>query len=147
VWDDFKGTPADGDPADALTYTGNQTLFEAFGIGNRFEVESHITCHFIKSKSWVKPGKKSDYLLNHEQRHFDISEIGAREFRNKLKKTTFTQGNFSSEVKRITDEMNQKYHRMQEQYDRETDHSRLEEKQQEWNKKIDGMLKETETYQ
>ena len=144
TWADFKGTAKDGDPADALTYTSNQTEFQSFGVGNRFEVESKIDCYFNKSKSWVKPAMKVEYLLNHEQRHFDLAETGAREFRKKIKKAKFTMQNFRDEIKRITDEINDKYHRLQEQYDNETDHSRIREKQLEWNKKIDQMLNDSE---
>ncbi len=144
TWDDFKGNAMDGDPSDALTNTSNQTQFQSFGVGKRFEIESEITCYFIKSRSWVKPARKVDYLLNHEQRHFDLAEVGAREFRKKIKQTHFTAENFRDVIKRITLEINEKYHSLQEQYDNETSHSRIEEKQLEWNNKIDGMLKESE---
>src|SRR5436189_137830 len=42
VWDDFKGTAPENAPADALTYTANETSFDAFSIGNQFNVESKI---------------------------------------------------------------------------------------------------------
>ncbi len=146
TWGDFKGKALDDDPADALTYTANQTIFEAFGIGNRFSVESKVTCHFIKTMSWVKAGKESDYLLNHEQRHFDLAEAGAREFRLKLREAQFNNENFNRQVKKIKEEITDKYNKLQEQYDSETSHSRIEEKQKEWNVRIDRMLKESEGY-
>ncbi|MCX6290170.1 MAG: DUF922 domain-containing protein [Bacteroidetes bacterium] len=147
-WDDFRGSAKDDDPADALTYTCNQTMFEAFSVGKRFTVESRVQCYFIKSKSWVKKekDKQVDYLLNHEQRHFDLAEVGAREFRKKLKEVMFTSANFRDEVKRITGEVDEKYHRLQQQYDSESDHSRVKEMQEKWNAKIDSLLKELEDY-
>jgi len=145
-WDDFKGKAVDDDPADALTYTANQTFFEGFGVGSRFNVESKVTCYFIKDKSWVKTGKESDYLLNHEQRHFDLAETGAREFRKKLKQAIFNSENFNKEIKKITDEVHDKYDRLQEEYDAETNHSRIEEKQKEWDLKIDRMLGDLEEF-
>jgi hypothetical protein len=146
-WSDFKGVAVSGDPADALTYTAHESGFEAFGVGSRFHVESEVKCYFIKKLSWVKPGMQTVYLLNHEQRHFDLAEVGAREFRKKLRQAQFTSENFQKEVQRITREIDDKYKKLQEEYDRETDHSRTEEKQKEWNKKIDGMLKGLEDYQ
>ena len=144
TWDDFKGTAMENEPSDALTFTSNQTLFKSFGIGKRFEIESEIACYFYKNRSWVKPAKKVDYLLNHEQRHFDLAEVGAREFRRVVKQTHFTSENFRDEIKRITQQINGKYYKLQEQYDSETDHSRVEEKQTEWNKRIDEMLKNSD---
>jgi hypothetical protein len=146
TWNDFKGTANDTDPSDALTYTRNETRFESFGIGDRMEVESQITCYFIKEKSWVKSGKQGEYLLNHEQRHFDLAEAGAREFKKKLKKIHFTAANFNGEIKRLTKETNDKYSDLQKQYDEETNHSRIEEMQKKWNLKIDTMLRELEDY-
>lgn len=146
TWDDFKGTADSISPADALTFTSNQTDFQSYGMGDRFETESKITCCFIKSKSWVRAGKQNEYLLNHEQRHFDIAETGAREFRKIIQRTHLTVKNFQEEIKRITQDVNEKYHTLQLQYDSETDHSRVEEKQKEWNEKIEKMLKDLEEY-
>jgi hypothetical protein len=145
-WNDFKGTADPHESADALTYTTHQSTFRAFGVGSRFHVESEVVCCFIKNKSWVKEGMKTDYLLNHEQRHFDLAEAGAREFRKKLKLTRFTPENFQKEVQNITREIDEKYKKLQQQYDKESDHSRKEEKQNEWNQKINSMLKELEPY-
>ncbi len=146
TWNDFKGPAVEDDPADALTYTSNQTQFESFGVGSRFEVESHVVCFFIKSKSWVRPGKEIAPLLNHEQRHFDLAEAGKRELRKKLKQVHFTAATFAAQTKLITTEVTERYRKMQDQYDNETNHSRIEEKQEEWNKKIDALLKEYEPY-
>jgi hypothetical protein len=145
-WDDFKGIPDLNEEADALTYTTHQSGFSAFGVGNRFHVEAEVACCFIKTKSWVKAGMKTDYLLNHEQRHFDLAEVGAREFRKVLKTTNFTAENFQKQVQRITTEIDEKYKKLQQQYDRESSHSRIEEKQKEWDAKIDAMLKALEEY-
>jgi len=146
MWDDFKGIPHDEDPGDALTYTSNQTHFESYAVGSRFEMESQISCYFIKSKSWVKPGKQFAYLLNHEQKHFDLAEAGAREFRKRVHEAHFTEKNFRDEIYRIRQEVESKYRSLQQQYDKETDHSRKEEEQLRWNEKIDGMLKELEEF-
>lgn len=144
TWNDFKGKALDDDPADALTYTANETSFDAYGIGSRFNVESRVTCYFIKTHSWVKTAKESDYLLNHEQQHFNLAEAGAREFRMRIKKTEFKSDTFNKEIKKISTEVHDKYNKLQEQYDTETNHSRIEEKQKEWDVKIETMLKEME---
>jgi hypothetical protein len=146
VWADFKGQPQAGEPADALTYTANQTSFEGFSVGSRFNVKAEITCYFIKANSWVKEGKATEYLLNHEQRHFDIAEASAREFRKEIQLAHFNSNNMNELSQKISEEVHQKYGRLQQQYDSETNHSRIEEKQKEWNVKIDKMLRDLEEY-
>lgn len=145
-WSDFKGNASENHHADALTYSANESMFNAFSLGSRFNVESRITCYFIKANSWVKNGKESDYLLNHEQRHFDLSEVSAREFRMKLKKANFTGENFNEEINKITRYINERYDKLQELYDSESDHSRNEGKQKEWDSRIDKMLKNFDEY-
>jgi len=41
----------------------------------------------------VVKSAKTDYLLNHEQRHFDIAEIFARKLRKELEEYTFNKNN------------------------------------------------------
>ena len=42
--------------------------------------EVDISIGLVKSDCWVVESKKSDYLLNHEQKQYDIVAISAREF-------------------------------------------------------------------
>ena len=146
TWADFKGIAPETHHADALTYSANESMFNAFSLGSRFNVESRITCYFIKANSWVKNGKGSEFLLNHEQRHFDLSEVSAREFRMKLKKANFTSENFNEEINKITRYINERYDKLQKLYDSESDHSRNEGKQKEWDSRIDNMLKDFNEY-
>jgi hypothetical protein len=145
-WSDFKGVAIESDPGDALTFTSNETKFDMYGVGDRLNVNSEIICYFIKQRSWVKKGKEMDKLLTHEQRHFDIAECGARELRKKIKLAHFTAVNFNEQINRMTKEVNDKYGKMQQQYDAETNHSRIEEKQNEWNSRVNAMLNELKEY-
>src|SRR5690348_8670826 len=43
-----------------------------------------VTLSFVHAKSWVVIGKQSSALLKHEQMHYDIAAIAARELEKRL---------------------------------------------------------------
>jgi len=82
--------------------------------------------------------KDSEYLLKHEQYHFNIAEYQSRILNRYLIKTNpKTTADFKFKLGQITDENNQ----MQNLYDNETDHGLIGEKQNQWENKIDLLLK------
>jgi hypothetical protein len=92
-----------------------------------------------KKKSWVREG--SDYLLTHEQIHFDIAELFARKIRKELDRMLYTDMNCNIEeffmiYKNYTDDLKQ----YQILYDNETNHGLNVNAQLEWNDKIREML-------
>ncbi len=86
---------------------------------------------------------KHDKILNHEQRHFDISEIYARKFKRKAielcKKTT----NIDSLLPQLFDHYHKKLRETQYKYDFETEHGMNKEMQKVWNGAIDEEIKLT----
>src|ERR1700712_691710 len=78
VWDDFLCTPQKQGDAVASTST---SLGIAYQLKNG-QLSFHITCHFSKHKSWGS--LKTEYILAHEQGHFDITEIHARKLYQEL---------------------------------------------------------------
>src|ERR1700733_10251558 len=73
TWSDFKARPDENSPNAALTGTNIQ--FD-FAYSSQTGFTYHITCRFDKNKSWGRV--KTDYILSHEQGHFDIAEIYTR---------------------------------------------------------------------
>jgi hypothetical protein len=88
-WHDFWGEPDYSDPAKAAQISTTVQLRSVkvdFWTGKARFTGSAI---MYKNKSWVKPGFKNDYVLSHEQVHFDIAYIAAKKMEadiNKLKK-------------------------------------------------------------
>lgn len=101
TWPDFKGTP--GKPADALAITSSGLGYVATmqSLNGKTAIDINVYCYFSKQSSWVRPGKESDYALNHEQHHFDITYIITSLFIQKLKQAKFTRNNYGSEVEKI----------------------------------------------
>lgn len=101
---------------------------------------------FNCKKSWTIYDNNA-YILKHEQNHFDISEIQAREMRKYLSK--FKVGSFielpaiNRELKKYLNNLDS----LQDQYDAQTDFGRDTLQQKIWNKKIVDMLQDLNNYQ
>jgi lipopolysaccharide export LptBFGC system permease protein LptF len=136
VWADFKGTPNNSSPYKAFTESGIHTEISA----KNNEANISIKVSFDKNKSWVKETPTTE-LLMHEQIHFDITELWARKFRQKLKGKTFRFNTFQSELNTIQTSIYKDSKEMQVLYDKETEHSINTANQQKWNKKMAEDLK------
>ena len=104
----------------------------------------HITCDFSKIKSWGLV--RTNYILAHEQGHFDITEIFARKLYQALEDYQFNRRTFKRDVNEIYQSIVDQKESFRQMYDGETDHSRSRKIQYEWLNKIDKMLDETSPY-
>jgi hypothetical protein len=76
-WSNFRGKKPKNFTSSARTgcaYTYIEKL-----IGDSLEIA--MGNYFMSMRSYVKNGKQSDHILNHEQGHFDITEIYVRRMR------------------------------------------------------------------
>lgn len=140
-WDDFKGRADRGTKYKAQTYSVINFRSEYQGD----QVILMVDCWFEKKRSWVKKDSKKDYLLNHEQKHFDLTEVYARKLRSefsKLDQKSRTQKKLLSLFKKITKQSSQR----QKDYDKDTNHSINTEAQEHWNGVISAELKEFEAF-
>lgn len=139
-WEDFLCAPQKQGDAVASTSTS---------LGISYQVKDgvlnySITCHFSKKKSWGI--LKTDYILAHEQAHFDITELHARKLYEALYHYEFNPVTFKKDINIIYDRIVKEKEAMQEAYDGQTDHSRKRRVQYDWLEKIDSMLAETEIF-
>ncbi len=140
TWDDFLCEPKRNTDAVALTSTA---LGISYNVGsNRLNYE--ITCSFSKAKSWGL--LKTQYILAHEQGHFDITEIYARKLHKELLNYKFNRRTFRQDVNVIYDRIVKEKENLQFAYDGLTDHSRNKTVQKEWLEKIQELLVQTDAY-
>lgn len=139
-WNDFKGTPNPSSTNAALT---NSSITVEFGYNEKGLTHS-IKCRFNKSLSWVRV--KNDYILKHEQGHFDIAEIHARLLHRALLEYSFNSKSVGDDINKIYSGTMEKHVQMQKLYDLETNHSLDSSKQAIWNSKIASRLEENEKY-
>lgn len=141
AWKDFKGTPDDKHWGGAVTASGY--AFDADVKVERGIIYLNIGVYvfFIKSESWKKPNINSDFHLLHEQRHFDITRLGAENFINELVKSKFTKDNYEAILNTVFNKSYDENTALQNKYDEETQHSIKKDKQLQWNDKIAEDLK------
>lgn len=130
TWDDFKKVKQ-MDDAKAMTSTAISYDYDS-------EKGVKVYCVLYSDASYVQTKSMSIYLLNHEQRHFDLTYIYAKKLASKLKLIPNPTENF---IKKLYDQTIKEWDIEQDRYDSETDHSISEEKQVGWDFKIDNLLK------
>ena len=159
TWNDFQGNYPSWHSFSATTFTDTKFTY-SWEFSETSKCNYEFTDVFAKSyfdnRSWVVKDEKSDWLLNHEQRHFDIAQIFAGNFNERVR-TELLDKQFSCPTFRDTNSMSfltkkqldtifydeqRKAQRMQNDYDRNTDHGKNSYEQIQWNKKIDSKLKE-----
>src|SRR5215211_4591981 len=139
-WEDFLCEPKKNSDAVASTST---SLGIAYQI-ERGQLTYTITCNFSKHKSWGL--LKTDYIIAHEQGHFDITEVYARKLYKALQDYQFNKKTYRKDVNEIYQGIVKEKEAMQAAYDGESDHSRNRKNQYEWLQRIGGLLDETVSY-
>ncbi len=163
-WDDFLGT-VDTDASTeniALTATLLRWSYEY-----EIERDNHSCFYqitdlyaqaiFNQGDSWVKPSHRTAVVLNHEQGHFDLTQIYKLifderahhliDFRNTCEGDTieeaveFTEGRAVVQAETLFEDVWQSYRSTQETYDDQTHHGILMETQSLWTERIHRALR------
>jgi hypothetical protein len=139
-WENFEGAPIDMGIVAAITFSGFGYQAEMKTVDGKSILKIKVYCYFNKKKSWVKPGKKTDEILRHEQIHFDISYLAACTFVDKLKKTVFPNGNIKAVLPELYNEYIKSMDKMQDEYDSQTQNGRNKVNQAAWIKQLSDWL-------
>ena len=147
TWQDFTGKPDASSPFNANTGYKFRTRLKNISfkadtaVLNDFEIDLELDAKL----TWVKKGKETDYLLKHEQGHFDIGILQTREILKRVAESSFTKNNFQSGLNKIIIKVAEKYRKMGIDYDKETDHSVNTTAQQKWDIFLAQALEESES--
>ena len=141
TWKDFKGIPDEKHYGGAVTASGYAFDADIKMEGKIIYLNIGVYVYFLKKESWKKPVINSDYHLLHEQRHFDITRLGAENFIKQLVKSTFTKDNYSAILNSVFDKTYNENLALQNKYDAETQHSIKNKDQLIWNDKIAANVK------
>jgi hypothetical protein len=140
MWEDFQCEPKTGTDAVASTSTSLGIAYQLVDGQMTYD----ITCNFSKVKSWGL--MKTDYILAHEQGHFDITEVYARKLHEALQNYQFNKRTFKRDISEIYQSIVKQKEECQRMYDGESDHSRNRKIQYAWMEKIQKLLDETESF-
>lgn len=117
TWNDFQGPPLKFAPGlRALTDIGLTPSLEC----RQGVWDVRVEANFHPAGSWVEPRHKGSVeLLQHEQGHFDITELYARKMRKAIRDARIScEDRPRDEI--ILDELGKDYEAKEEQYDRNT---------------------------
>jgi len=132
-WSSFKGVPNDDSAGARISlnihlevskvsvWNGN-IIFKAYARMNPLE-------------SWVRPGYEDEHTLQHEQTHFNITEMCARGLQSELNKMKIRFLK-SPAIQETFNKWQIKMEDLQNQYDLETKGGNISVAQHDWNQKI-----------
>ncbi len=137
-------------------FGGYSDLFSDYdaSINTQFEFEFDLENNLVKldaicnqDQTWVNPWDKDDsyFLLKHEIYHFNITEMVTRMARKKVFEA-INNGANKSEVEKIISNHQKILRKTQLNYDLETNHSLIVDKQSEWQFQIDSAIAELDSY-
>ncbi len=130
-WNDFKGSSKNWGYVSALTASAIEYHYDCDGQ----HISVSAKAIFIPDESWVKSGSKNEYILAHEQLHFDITEVYARKLRMRLDKEV-NHCDDVHKISKIADKVMDEWKQEQKKYDLESKHSINREMQDYWLGKV-----------
>lgn len=134
-WSDFQAVPVPNSSESAMT--ASSVEFSYFTRGN--QVSWEVTAKYFPKLSWSKRSDQSDYILQHEQGHFDITELYARMFRKQLAENIRSAKDVPK-MSAISREILKDWDKEESAYDKETRHSLDSTRQKEWLTKLQQRL-------
>ncbi len=138
-WNDFQEkTPNSKYAASVFPSLGFDEKREI--VNGVIKIQLSMKIYVPKSACWVKDNDRTDYTLNHEQRHFDIAAIVGKHFEQKIKAMKLTVTNPDGPINVQYYESFREMNQLQDQYDGETRHGINTAEQERWNKRIDDDL-------
>lgn len=147
TWADFKAKPNLNDAAVAITASGITFGFSVTQTnkGDVLSFNTEVYSHFYPEQSWYKIEKANAHILEHEQLHFDITELYARKFRYRISKLKVSNS-IRKQLKKTHNAINTELAQMQNRYDNETDYSRNFESQAKWKNFVNTELNKLSKY-
>jgi replication initiation and membrane attachment protein DnaB len=144
-WSDFKGEPNRSSGYVASTNSG---ISFSYSYGFKYDelvLDFEVKSNFYPNLSWYLPSIVTENTLKHEQTHFDISEIHARILRKRISETQFSK-QVETEIGSLYNQVEIERRAMQNQFDEETDHSNIRDKEIAWEEFVEQQLKDLDDW-
>lgn len=146
TWEDFKGEKNIETDAVAVSASGITFAYKVKKAkGQIIDFTANIEAHFYPHKSWVIKELADDYILAHEQLHFDITELHVRKFKKQIG-TVKASKKLGNDLNRLHRNINKELDVMQNQYDKESNNSINKDAQSKWSLFVTKELKKYEVF-
>lgn len=139
TWEDFKAQPDTENPHHALTAAN--LAVNAKCKDNQYTYV--VNCVFLPGQSWSK-NKRSDKLLVHEQLHFDLTEVHARQLRRDLQ--SLNCSTIKTNLNTVVADAFKKWKEEQYLFDQACKHGLNKEEQYVWAADIANRLEKLHAY-
>ncbi|KUJ52900.1 DUF922 domain-containing protein [Chryseobacterium sp. JAH] len=147
VWSNFKSKINNQRGKDIVAYTHCGWVYSVTKSSNPKGIAKvSIETIFNEDKSWKDEKRINDYVLNHEQKHFDIAEIFARKIRKETVDKIKTTGDYDKYFQTIYNRIIKDYKNFQALYDGVTEHGMNKEKQAEYDTLISKELEQLKNF-
>ncbi len=140
-WDEFRTVnqrPA-GTPEDAhirTNYTSNFSMRQT-GEGDCEVTSATVSIRIDRAATWVVRGRTSPDLLRHEQGHYNITALGARDYYNQLLTITSDHcSNINGQAQTLRQQIQAQIDETDIRYDSRTNHGTNESAQRTWDSQI-----------
>lgn len=141
LWSDFNAKPNNIGAEAAMTSSSIEFGYSATNSKYQFQIISK----FFPNLSWSIKSKQSNYILQHEQLHFDITELYTRKLIKSIQDNVKTKKDVSKISVLVQKNMSD-WNKAQDLYDKETKHSINTEKQAYWNEYVYSQLDSMQKY-
>ncbi|HQV77342.1 MAG TPA: DUF922 domain-containing protein [Chitinophagales bacterium] len=143
TWNDFNAKPERSYPN--MEEAQTVSSIEVGYTSTNKKIEITIAAKFYPNLSWHYSNINSSYILQHEQLHFDITELYARMMRKQISeqvKSSKDKSKYNSIVKKIMNNWDNE----QNAYDDQTNHGANKTEQLKWENNIQLRLAELDNY-
>lgn len=141
LWSDFNAKPNNLGAEAAMTSSSIEFGYSATNTKYQFQIISK----FFPNLSWSIKSKQSNYILQHEQLHFDITELYTRKLIKSIQDNVKTKKDVNKISVLVQKNMSD-WNKDQDLYDKETKHSINTEKQAYWNEYVNSQLDSMQKY-
>ncbi|WPO81232.1 DUF922 domain-containing protein [Chryseobacterium sp. JJR-5R] len=137
TWDNFKSRTNNQSGTNVVAYTNCGWSYSYVKSSNpKAPIKIKVETIFNENQSWKDVKRINNYVLLHEQKHFDAAEVFARKLRKEIAEKIRTSSDFDKYFKSTYNRILKEYQAFQKTYDAETKNGMLEEKQSEYNRII-----------
>ena len=142
-WNDFTGIP------DTIVYTyygGEADVISALSILVEMDSLNNyiVFTAFNRNSSWYLDGKNKPLALEHEQGHFDLTEIFSRILRKRIENEEYYNEEF--DINQLYEEIMESLDSAQHEYEVATVHGSVDNTQEKWSKLIKEELESLDDY-
>ena len=144
TWDEFREVSSNptGGSEDAYISARFEYPWSWENEGRHYRVnQATVRMQVDERESWVVRSRQSAPLLSHEQGHYDLTGLMARDLASALARVTASsESGLRAEVERIASHYRRHSARLNAQYDRETVHGSNQREQDRWKQRISDAM-------